>query len=321
MKYLEVDNRAMKFRERPIPNYSSNEVLIKTEAIGVNRADLLQKAGKYPAPAGASDIIGLEVSGEVVNFGTEVKKFQKGDKVMALLSGGGYAEYVNVNEGHIIKIPEKYSITQAAGFMETFLTAYQCLFLIGKWKKDFNTLIHAGASGVGSSAIQLISSQKGRVFATVGSSQKAIFCKSLGAKDVVNYSNEDFGSYYRTKGYKMDLILDCVGGNYTNKNIDILNVDGKVVQIAFMQNRFVQNFDLAKLLSKRALIIGSTLRSRDDDYKTALVNKFQKDFGSYLNAGNICPKIDRAFSWQQVNEAHDYISQNKNLGKVIMQVD
>lgn len=333
MQYIHVETpQSLVIAETVIPVIAQDECLIRVHAIGVNRADLLQRAGKYPAPEGESPILGLEVSGEIVECGgsnnaaVEVnnqlgKPWQVGDKVFALVSGGGYAEYVKVKSAQLFSLPDTFTYAEGAACAEVFLTAYQALFTIGKLKNRSNVLIHAGASGVGSAAIQLAKSKGCHVTVTVSSGLKAQACLGIGADEVINYHETDFVAYSKKQmplGY--DVIIDIVGGDYVAKNINIAAVDGNIVILSMLGGRYCSQLDVAKLLAKRITLSASTLRNRSDAYKAQLVSDFHDYFYDDLSNRLIKPVIDSIFSWAEVEKAHSKMANNENVGKLILQV-
>lgn len=324
MKYINVDNKNLVFAEQALPTIAKDECLVKVHAIGVNRADLLQRAGKYPAPVGESTILGLEVSGKIVECGSNVNSndWQQDDKVFALVAGGAYAEFVVVKAAQLFKLPDNFSYEQGAACAEVFLTAYQSLFTIAKLKNNSNVLIHAGASGVGSAAIQLAKAKNCHVVATVGSNVKARACLALGADDVINYHDVDYVQWTKqhlSKGY--DVIIDVVSGSYLSKNISVAALDGFIVILSMLGGRYSEQLDIAEMLVKRITINGSTLRNRDNDYKACLVNDFNQNFYDDLVTGNVTPVIDSVYSWQDAELAHEKMASNKTIGKLILLID
>ena len=328
MKYIHVDNQqALVLSQTVMPEIAVDECLIKVHAIGINRADLLQRAGKYPAPAGESSILGLEVSGEIIQCGEAVsanhlaKPWQVGDKVFALVAGGGYAQYVKVKAAQLFCLPEKFTFEQGAACAEVFLTAYQSLFSIAKLADKSRVLIHAGASGVGSAAIQLAKAKQCHVTVTVGNESKVQACLILGADAAINYQHSDFVSWSKTNvpsGY--DVIIDVVSGEYLAKNINIAALDGHIVTLSMLGGRYCSQVDIAKLLAKRLTLSASTLRNRSDDYKAQLVKSFINDFYADLVNGRIKPIIDSVYPWQQVEQAHEKMLKNENVGKLVLLV-
>lgn len=328
MKYIDVDNQqSLIFGETSKPEILPDECLIKVKAIGVNRADLLQRAGKYPAPVGESPILGLEVSGEIVQCGDLAaerhlsKPWKIGDKVFGLVAGGGYAEFVKVKAAQLFTLPKGFNFEQGAACAEVFLTAYQSLFTIAALKPNSKVLIHAGASGVGSAAIQLAKAKQCYVVVTVGSEQKAQACLALGADVAINYQESDFVNWSKENvpsGF--NVIVDVVAGEYVAKNINVAALDGYIVTLSMLGGRYCPQLDVAKLLGKRLTICASTLRNRSDDYKADLVRCFIADFYAELQSGKIKPVIDTVYPWQQVDLAHDKMANNENIGKLVLTV-
>jgi putative PIG3 family NAD(P)H quinone oxidoreductase len=328
LKYIHVDSQQLLvFSQTDMPEIAADECLIKVHAIGINRADLLQRAGKYPAPAGESPILGLEVSGEIIQCGETVsnnyqgKPWQLGDRVFGLVAGGGYAQYVKVKARQLFCLPEQFSFEQGAACAEVFLTAYQSLFSIAKLMDNSDVLIHAGASGVGSAAIQLAKAKKCYVAVTVGSEAKAQACLALGADFAINYQKTDFVAWSKenvSAGY--DVIIDVVSGEYLAKNINVATLDGHIVTLSMLGGRYCSQVDIAKLLAKRLTLSASTLRNRSDDYKAQLVENFSNDFYADLVNGKIKPIIDSVYSWQHVEQAHDKMANNENVGKLVLLV-
>ena len=320
MEYIDFDgeqNSLIATTEKPI--IDADECLIKVAASGINRADLLQRAGKYPAPAGESPILGLEVAGVIEQVGKSVSDWQIGQRVCALVPGGGYAEYTKVKASHLIPLPDDFSFEQGAATAEVFLTAYQSLFTIAALKPGDSVLIHAGASGVGSAAIQLAKAVGAAVVTTVSNPSKVQACEKLGADHVINYRELDFVEWTKAhyaKGF--DVVLDVVGGDYLIRNINVSALDGRIVMLAMLSGRYSDKVDIAKLLSKRINIHASTLRNRGDDYKTALVQDFCRDFYPMLINKQVTPIIDSCYRWQQVDQAHQRMASNQNIGKLIL---
>jgi len=320
VRYINVqDDQTLVFDTTNQPSVSNNDCLIKVKAAGVNRADLLQKAGKYPPPKGSSSILGLEVCGEVVSTGENVKGVEVGDSVMALLSGGGYAEYVNVDARHVLPLPDDYSIIDGGGFMETFVTAFQALFDYGKLQTGQKVLIHAGASGVGTAAISLAKAIGCHVVVTASTEEKCKACIELGADVAINYKNQDFVSVCKELNTFFHVVVDVVAGDYVNRNLSVMNPDGHIVILSILGGRFVQKLDIAKMLQKRVSIHASTLRNRTDDYKASLIARLNDQFGHLLSSSNpLKPTIYKAFDWNCVEQAHELLAENQSVGKVVL---
>ncbi|XP_058255455.1 quinone oxidoreductase PIG3 [Hemibagrus wyckioides] len=311
----------------PKPKPKDGEVLIKISATALNRADLLQRKGLYPAPPGASEILGLEAAGVVTGFGPGLKgNFNLGDKVMALLSGGGYAEYVAVPEELLMPVPSHLTLYEAAAIPEAWLTAYQLLHFIAQVKEGESVLIHAGASGVGTAAIQLARLFHAVPLVTAGSPDKLKIAVKLGAAAGFNYKDGDFSEKILqfTQGRGVDIILDCIGGSYWEKNVRSLAMDGRWVLYGVMGGKAVDGDLLGKLLFKRGHILSSLLRSRSLQYKAELIGSFIEQALPHFQPTDLSmslrPIIDTMFKMEHIAEAHSYMEANKNTGKIIIKI-
>lgn len=306
----------------PKPEPAGNEILVKVKATALNRADILQRQGKYPPPKGASPLLGLEMAGIVEEVGAQCAQWKPGDRVFGLLPGGGYAEYVTMPEAMALPIPENFGFAEAAAIPEVFLTAYQTLFWIGRLQQGETVLIHAGASGVGTAAIQLARETGATILATAGAERKLEVCRNLGAYEAINYKEGPFAPKVleATSNRGVDLILDFVGASYWEQNMSVLATDGRLVLIAVLGGAKVERVNLGLLLGKRIQLTATTLRTRSLDYKIRLTQEFA-DFAlpRFLD-GCLKPVIDRIFSWEQVSEAHQYMEANKNIGKLVLRV-
>jgi putative PIG3 family NAD(P)H quinone oxidoreductase len=306
--------------EQPLP--MPYELLVKVHATALNRADTLQRQGKYPPPKGASKLLGLEVAGEVVEAGVNCTRFKKGDKMFGLLPGGGYAEYAVVHEAMAMPVPENLTMEEAAAIPEVFLTAYQALVWLGKLQAGERVLVHAGASGVGTAAIQLARALQAEVLVTA-SEHKLKACLDLGAQKAINYKEVDFEdevlAYTNSDG--VDVIVDFIAGPYFKQNIECLRLDGRMVLLASLGGGKVDEFDLRKVLAKRLHIMGSTLRSRTRDYQVQLTQEMWTFAKPFFESNKIKPVIDTVFDWREVAEAHRYMEQNKNIGKIVLRVE
>ncbi|PZN06853.1 MULTISPECIES: NAD(P)H-quinone oxidoreductase [Thermaerobacter] len=309
--------------EVPTPAPGPGELLVRVRATALNRADILQRRGLYPPPPGASPLLGLEAAGEVAALGEGCEGWRVGDRVFALLPGGGYAQYVTVPAAMALPVPPNLSFEEAAAIPEAFLTAYQTLFWIGRLRAGEWVLIHAGASGVGTAAIQLARDAGARVAVTAGSEAKLEACRQLGAEVALNYKLGPFAPALREAvGERgVDLILDFVGAPYWEQNLECLATDGRLVLIATMGGGVVDRFDLRRLMGKRLQVTGTTLRSRSLEYKVQLTREFAVRVLPKLARGAIRPVIDRVFPWDQVREAHRYMERNLNIGKIVLRVD
>lgn len=300
------------------PKPGEGQLLVKVAAIGVNRADILQRQGKYPPPKGESPILGLEVCGEVV---ASDDHSWLGKQVFGLVAGGAYAEYCLLDAALAFELPSNLTPEQGAGIAEVFLTAYQAMFTIGNLLPQQKVLFHAGASGVGTAAIQLAKAVDAQVIVTVGSEEKQAFCRELGADVAINYKTDDFGQSIKERvPGGVNLVVDCIAGEYISSNINCLAMDGKIVVLAMMQGRFVEMLDMAKMLGKRITLTASTLRNRSNDYKAQLVADFKRDFFAKFASGELKPVIDKVFDWDDAADAHRYIEANQNKGKVILKI-
>ncbi|MEH6596465.1 MAG: NAD(P)H-quinone oxidoreductase [Colwellia polaris] len=322
MRYIAFNKeQELSFEETEIPTINDDECLIKVSAIGVNRADILQRQGNYPAPPGESSILGIEACGELFALGKSAQNWQQGDKVLAIVPGGAYAQYVKVKTEHLIKLPHNLNYVDGASIAEVFLTAYQCLFTIANLQPKTNVLIHAGASGVGTAAIQLAKYINCHVTVTVGSEEKCLACKALGADEVINYQETNFVEWSKKAGRSYDVILDVVAGEYVNKNINVCALDGHIVMLSMLGGRYAESVDVAKMLLKRVNMHATTLRSRSDKYKSELIKDFTENFYHCFESGSLNPVIYKNFNWQEVDIAHHTMLSNANIGKLVLTVD
>ena len=297
------------------------EILVKVAATALNRADILQREGKYPPPKGASPILGLEMSGEVVALGERVTKWKTGNQVFGLLPGGGYAEFAVIHEDMALPLPGNIDLIEAAAIPEVFLTAYQALCWLGKLQKGETVLLHAGGSGVGTAAIQLAKALEAKIMVTASAGKHQV-CLDLGAHWAIDYQTQDFQEkvmeYTANKG--VDVIIDFVAAPYFQQNIESLGADGRLVLLAMLGGGKIENFDLRKVLIKRLQIIGSTLRARSLDYQIALTQDFSQFAMPRFQRGEIKPIVDTVFDWKDVQEAHRYMEANKNIGKIVLKI-
>jgi putative PIG3 family NAD(P)H quinone oxidoreductase len=307
--------------DAPAPEMTDDGLRLRVRATAVNRADLLQRQGLYPPPPGASVILGLECAGEVIDVGDDVQGWKKGDRAMALLAGGGYAEEVVVHHGSAMHVPEALSFEEAGALPEVFLTAYLNLFLLGGARSGGWALVHGGGSGVGTAAIQLLKEAGVECIVTAGSEEKCRRCLDLGASAAINYRDGDFTEKVReaTGGRGVDLVLDHVGGKYLAGNIDCLALDGRLVIIGLIGGARGE-INLASLLLKRLQVIGSTLRTRSLESKAEIVAAFTKQFGDDIAAGRIKPVVDRVFPLAEAAQAHRVVQASEHFGKVVMRV-
>ncbi|MBL8149778.1 MAG: NAD(P)H-quinone oxidoreductase [Blastocatellia bacterium] len=323
MKAIVQDGEKLLLGESDTPKFGKDEIVVKTAATAINRADLLQKRGLYPPPAGASTILGLEAAGVVEQVGEEVVGWKIGDRVCALLAGGGYAEYFVTPAELAMPIPEHFSFEEAAAIPEAFLTVQLSLVKLGGLTSNQTVLIHAGASGIGTAAIQMVREMGSTAVVTVGSERKQLFCLSLGAELTINYREEDFEKKIAefTEGKGVNIILDPVGAPYWQQNINSLAMDGRLVLIATMGGAKLEAVDLRKILSRRLQVIGTTLRARSREEKSLLTREFIDFALECFNDGRLVPVIDNVWNWRDVEEAHRYMEQNSNIGKLVLKVD
>lgn len=305
--------------EKPVPG--PREILVKIEATALNRADTLQRMGKYPPPKGESEIMGLEMAGTVAACGQQVNHWKEGDKVCGLLGGGGYAEYATVAEGMALPWPTGFEAVQAAAVPEVFLTAFQALRWLAQLQEGERLLVHAGASGVGTAAIQLARAMGAEVL-TTASAGKHQLCLTLGASLAVDYKTEDFADRVSdyTSGEGVDVIVDFIGGAYFQQNLQALAVEGRLVMLAFLGGAKPDAVNLRPILRKRLQIMGSTLRSRDLDYKVRLSQDLKRFAWPLFEQGTIKPVIDRVYDWSQAADAHRYMESNQSQGKIVLNV-
>lgn len=298
-----------------------DEIRIRVHATAVNRADLMQRAGLYPPPPGASSILGLECSGEVIETGSDVSQWKVGDKVCALLAGGGYAETVVCKATHALPIPKSFSFEQAAALPEVFATAWMNIFMLGNVQPQQKVVVHAGASGVGTAAIQLCKAKGNPIFVTVGDEEKIQRCLQLGASAGHVRTQGDFEFAVKEWAGKIGInaILDPVGGQYLEQNLKLLATDGRLIIIGLMGGRS-DNLDLGRLLVKRLQVIGSTLRSRDDHSKAEVIAQLASEVWPLFDTGELQPVIHQVFSIEHANAAMELVSSNQTIGKVILKV-
>ena len=301
---------------------AAHDVLVDIRASAINRADLMQAAGAYPPPPGASPILGLEMAGVIKAVGSDVRKWRVGDRVCALLPGGGYAEQAVVPAGLLLKLPDSWSFAQGAAVPEVWLTAFVNLFLEGGLAAGETVLIHAGASGVGTAGIQMAKAAGARVFVTAGSEAKLAACRALGAELAINYKEEDFvpAVLQATEGDGVHLILDPVGANYWMRNLKALRWRGRLVMIGLLSGGKA-DVNLGLILAKMARVIGSTLRNRPVEEKIWINEQFKTRFWPSLQVGELKPIIDSTFPMQAAQAAHEHIAANLNTGKVILTLE
>jgi len=303
---------------KPVPR--DNEILIKIKAAGLNRADIAQKNGLYPPPPGASEVLGLECSGVVESVGKEVKSKKPGDEVMALLGGGGYAEYVSCHEFHAINKPKNLNWIEAASIPEVYATCWLNLFLEASMQQGDKVVFHAGASGIGTAGIQLANVFDCESFVTAGTEEKIKFCLNLGASDGEIRSNDIFSKIKEWAPGGVNIILDPVGGEYFERNLDVLSIDGKLIVIGLMGGAKA-NLNLGLLMVKRQKIIGSTIRARSNETKNIVMQELSEKVIPLFESGTLKPIIHETFYFSECNQAQEMMEANENIGKIILALD
>ena len=321
MQAIEVEADSLQLTARLMPKPASHQVLIKVAAAGVNRPDIAQRKGLYPPPAGASDILGLEVAGTIVVLGAAVSHLKVGDTVCALVTGGGYAGYCLASALLCLPIPEGLSFTEAAALPETFFTVWSNVFDRAHLSAKETLLVHGGSSGIGVTAIQLAKAFGAKVIVTAGSAAKCKACLELGADAAINYHERDFVEVINqlTQNKGVDVILDIIGGDYFSRNLKCLAYDGRLVQIALQQG-IKSEINLLPIMVKRLTITGSTLRARDDAFKADIANKLHKNVWPLLATGKISPVIYTTFALDEAELAHELMESSRHIGKIILEI-
>jgi putative PIG3 family NAD(P)H quinone oxidoreductase len=311
----------MKLAEGPVPTLQPGEVLIEVHYAGVNRPDVLQRSGSYPPPPGASPFIGLEVAGHVSAVAPDVTQWKVGDAVCALTAGGGYAEFCVAPAGHCLLVPKGLTLLEAASLPENFFTVWSNVFDRGRLQAGESFLVHGGSSGIGLTAIQLAKAFGATVYTTVGNTEKVAFCEKIGADVVINYREQDFAAeiWTRTAKKGVNLILDMVGGPYIAKNLKLLALEGRLVQIAFLQESKV-DIDCMPIMIKRLTFTGSTLRPRSVAEKTAIAQALQAKVWPLIEAGRIKPVVHQTFALGDVPRAHELMESSRHIGKIMLEV-
>ncbi len=304
---------------RPVPAPGAGEILVKVGAAGVNRPDVMQRMGQYPPPPGATDIPGLEIAGEVVARGTGVTRWKEGDKVMALVIGGGYAEFCLAHESHALPVPAGISLIEAAAIPETFFTVWYNTFERGRLAAGETILIHGGTSGIGTTAIQLAKAFGARVITTAGTPEKCEACRKLGAETAINYKTEDFveATKKATGGRGADVVLDIIGGDYIERNYEAAAVEGRILQIAF-QSSPRATVDFRRIMLKRLTHTGSTLRARAVADKGAIARAVESKVLPLIAAGRVKPLIDSTFPLRNAAAAHARMESSEHIGKIVL---
>jgi NADPH2:quinone reductase len=311
----------LKIVQRPVPSPGEGQILVKVEAAGVNRPDVIQREGRYPPPPGAPDTLGLEIAGRIVAAGPGATRFSTGDTVMALVPGGGYADYAVVHETNALPVPDGVSMIEAGAIPETYFTVWSNVFERGRLRSGETFLVHGGTSGIGTTAIQLAKAFGATVIATAGSKEKCDACVSLGADLAINYREEDFVAAVKafTAGRGADLILDMVGGDYIPRNYEAAALDGRIVQIAFLHGSKIE-MDFGRLMLKRLTHTGSTLRARPVTEKALIAKALAENVLPLLAEGRARPLIDSEFSLDDVAEAHARMDGGQHIGKIVLRV-
>lgn len=321
MLAIEIVAGSLKLTERAIPKPGIHQVLIKVTAAGVNRPDVMQRKGLYPAPQGASDIPGLEISGIIVALGSSVSPFKMGDVVCALVSGGGYAEYCLASMSHCLPIPTGLTLTEAAALPETFFTVWSNVFDRAQLQEGETLLVHGGSSGIGTTAIQLAQAFGAKVIITAGSKEKCEYCLELGADAAINYKEQDFVLEINrlTNNKGVNVILDMIGGDYFSRNLKCMADDARLLQIA-IQNGAKTEINLLPIMLKRLTITGSTLRARDDVFKANIAEKLQQKVWPLLANGTIKPIIHARFALNEASKAHELMESSLHIGKILLEL-
>jgi NADPH:quinone reductase len=326
MRYIEAagsgDPEVLRVATGPVPEPKPDEVLIRVMAAGVNRPDVMQRRGMYPPPPNASPVIGLEVAGEVVAAGPEVSGVRVGDRVCALVNGGGYAEYCAAPAPQCLPWPAGYDALRSAALPETYFTVWANLFMMGRLARGESILVHGGTSGIGVTAMQLAREFGCTVYATAGSREKCDACVRLGAAAAIAYRDEDFAERIReiTKGAGVDVVLDIVGAPYTMRNLECLRMDGRLVQVAVMHGAKVDGFDLFLVMRKRLAIVGSTMRPRTTAEKGQIARALHEAVWPVLGAGRCAPVIHKVFPLAEAAAAHRLMESSAHIGKIMLKV-
>ena len=326
MRYTHITKyggpEVMVLEEGDLPDLGEGDILIKVHAAGVNRPDVMQRQGLYPPPSGASPILGLEVAGEVAAIGGSVTGWSVSDRVCALTNGGGYAQYVSVPAGQCLPIPEGMTVDEAAALPETFFTVWSNVYDRAKLKSGESLLVHGGSSGIGTAAIQMAKATGSTVFTTVGSIEKCKACQLLGADIAINYRVQDYVQVLKkaTHGQGVDVILDIVGGDYVNRNLQLAAKDGRIVSLSFLQGSRVE-INMMPILLKRLMITGSTLRPRSSRTKARIAEKLRTHIWPLIENKEIKPVIAARFTLSEAPQAHKLLESSKHIGKIVLMVN
>ena len=310
----------IRIAEAPVPKPGSGKVLVEVVAAGINRPDLMQRAGNYPPPPGESEVPGMEVAGHVVSLGEGVTGLRPRDAICALLGSGGYAEYALADAALCLPVPRGMSLVEAAGLPETFFTVFDNVFTRGRLKAGEWILIHGGSSGIGTTAIQLAKAFGATVAVTAGSPEKCAFCRTLGADYAIDYKTEDFVAEVKkiTGKRGVDVVLDMVGGSYIQKNLSLPALEGRLVQIAFLQSSLVENFNFMPMMLKRLTLMGSTMRSRSLAQKADVAAALREKIWPLLEAGKVKPVIHATFPLEDTRQAHELMESSSHVGKIVL---
>ncbi|MCK5424809.1 MAG: NAD(P)H-quinone oxidoreductase [Emcibacter sp.] len=311
----------LKPRQIPLPQINDDEVLIKVAAAGVNRPDIMQRTGMYPAPKGVTKIPGLEISGEIIEMGKNVAGWNIGDKICGLVAGGGYAEYCTVPATQCLPIPKGLSMTEAAALPETFFTVWSNVFDRGALKEGETFMVHGGTSGIGTTAIQMAKAFGATVITTSGSDEKVDFCSELGADLSINYKTHDFAEEVKnfTEGKGVNVLLDMVAGDYMKRNFMVMAVEGRIVMIAVLRGPKVKA-NILPIMLKRLTFTGSTLRARETAFKADIARSLHEKVWPLIEQGKINPVISKVFALKDAADAHAFLESGRNIGKIVLKV-
>ncbi len=325
MRFIDLPSfgapEVMRIATGPLPIPGEGQLLVRTEAIGVNRPDVAQRQGTYPPPKDASPVLGLEMAGEIVAVGAGVRDFAVGDKVCGLTNGGAYAEYCLLPAGQALRFPKGYDAVKAAALPENYFTVWANMFQMAGLTEGEKVLVHGGSSGIGTTAIQLARAFGAEVYATAGSQEKCDACVRLGAKRAINYKTEDFAEVIKTEtGHGVDIILDMIGAAYFERNVASLAKDGCLSIIAFLGGAVVEKVDLAPIMVKRLTITGSTLRPRTPEEKRAIRDDLLSQVWPLLDEGKLAPIIDAVVPFEDVAKAHRLMETSGHIGKIMLRI-
>ena len=311
----------LKPRQLPVPDIKGDELLIKVAAAGVNRPDIMQRTGMYPAPKGASEIPGLEISGEIASMGANVSGWSIGDRICGLVAGGGYAEYCAVPASQCLPVPEGLTMAEAAALPETFFTVWSNVFDRGALKAGETFMVHGGTSGIGTAAIQMAKAFGAAVITTCGSDEKTAFCRELGADLAINYKTRDFAEEVKkfTKGKGVNVLLDMIAGDYMKRNLMVMAPEGRIVMIAVQRGPKIKA-NILPIMLKRLTFTGSTLRARETAFKADIARNLKEKVWPLIEQGKIRPVMSKSFALKQAAAAHGYLESGQNMGKIVLTV-